>query len=122
MPDYPASYPAPDYGSYAGMLDVGLTRTEVPSPRSRQRARFNAPREELSLTFTMNNDQYVDWIAWVKANAYNWFNMSLVSHRDPDNITSVQPLRFISDIAYQKLGDDWLSVTVAVEIQQGVAE
>lgn len=119
MPDYPSTYPLPDGGAYSGSIRPGISRTDIPSPRPNQRNRYNAPRTEISMTFTMTNDDYQTWRTWVLANAYNWFNMPVVSHHDPDDITSTQPVRFISDINYQKRGDDWLSVTVAAEIQQG---
>lgn len=120
MPDYPGAYPLPDEGSYSGAIRLGVSRTEVPAARPDQRLRYNAPRVEVSMTFTMTNDDYDTWRTWVEANAYNWFNMPVVSPHEPDDITSTRPVRFISDINYQKQGDDWLSVTVAAEIQQGV--
>lgn len=122
MPDYPGTYPLPDSGTYTGTIRPGMSRTEVPAAQPNQRPRYNAPRVEVSMTFTMTNDDYATWRTWVEANAYNWFNMPVVSHYAPDDITSVRPVRFISDINYQKLGDDWLSVTVAAEIQQGAIE
>ena len=117
--DYPANQPLPDYGDYSGTIDHGVYRTTVPAPRPDQITTFNSPRTDISMSFTMDNDQYIAWILWVRQWAYNWFNMPVVSGYTPNEITEVRLVRFTSDIQYTKLGHDWLSVTVAVELQPG---
>lgn len=119
MPDYPTTLPMPDTGTLSGQVDEGLLRSEVPSARANHRIGFNSPRTELSMTFSMINDTYDTWLTWVKANAYDWFNMPIVATNTPTGITSTQRVRFISDIQYNKRGDNWLSVTVAVETVPG---
>ncbi|GAG52471.1 unnamed protein product, partial [marine sediment metagenome] len=118
-PDYPATLPLPDHGTYAGSVDQGLIRTTVPSAQANQIYGFNSPRVDISMTFKMVNDKYAEWLTWVKANAFDWFNMPVISPATPTDITSVQSVRFTSDIQYTKLGDNWLSVTVACELIPG---
>ena len=77
----------------------------------------NSPRYELSVTFAMTNDVYYNqWWPWVKANAYGWFNMEIVNPNTPSDITSLQRVRFITPLQYDKRGDNWLGVTVGLEM------
>jgi hypothetical protein len=117
IPTYPTTLPRPDYGNYSGSVDEGLLRTQVPSARAFQNISYNMPATELSLTFSMTNEDYVAWNTWVLANAFDWFDMPVVAPAEtvPD-ITTTQRCRFTSAIQYQKKGDYWLSVTVAAEV------
>ena len=119
MPSYPANLPLPDQGSYGGSVDSGVIRTNVFASEARQRKTFNSPRVEIGLTFSMTNDDYNVWRPWVRDNAYAFFDMPVISPDVPTDITSTQNLRFISDISYQKRGDNWLSVSVTAELIPG---
>ena len=119
MISYPTSLPLPDTQTYSGTIDVGLLRTQVPSARAAHFINNNTPTTEISMTFKMKNDLYTFWLSWALNEGYRWFNMPVVSAGTPANITSEQRVRFISDIQLTKLGDNWLSVTVAAEIVPG---
>lgn len=119
MISYPANYPQADFGTYSGTIDVGLVRTSVPNADASQLRNYNAPTTEISMSFSMTNDTYQTWLTWVLANAYRYFTMPVVSSATPTDITSVQRVRFISPIEYQKAGDDWGTATVAAEIVAG---
>lgn len=120
MPDYPNTLPLPDTLSYSGEVDVGLIRTDFQTSRANQGINYNSPRTEISMTFAMDNDTYEDdWLPWIKANGFDWFYMPVVGPNAPGTITSTQRVRLISDMQYQKLGDNWLSVTVAAETVPG---
>lgn len=117
IPDYPATYPRPETGNYGGAVDPGLAITGVRSPQANTVKTNNSPRYELSVTFAMTNDVYGDdWWPWVRANAYDWFNMEIVNPNTPVDITSPQRVRFITPLQYTKRGDNWLGVTVGLEM------
>ena len=119
MASYPANLPLPDQGSYGGSVDSGIIRTNVYAALANQRKSFNSPRVELGLVFSMTNDEYAVWRPWAIAEAYHFFDMPVVSPDAPTDIMSVQNLRFISDISYQKRSDNWLSVSVTAELIPG---
>jgi hypothetical protein len=118
-PAYPATFVQPYNRAYTGTLEIGLLRTSLPTAQASQIKISNAMRPELSMTFAMKNTEYKDWWEWVKQYAWTWFTMDLVNPRQPTLITSNQRVRFISDLQYQKRGDNWLTVTVAAELYQG---
>lgn len=116
MPDYPANFPAPDHTSYVGTVDQGLTRTTPPVPAPNQLVGFNSPRQEFTVTFSMVNDDYDEWREWAEEFGWDWFNLPIVSQSLPVIITSVHRVRMISDLQLVKRGDNWLSVTVSIEV------
>ncbi len=118
-PTYPATFPLPDHPPYSGDLDAGLLRSNTPSAQASQIKIGNAFRPNLSLTFSMTNDQYLQWWTWVKEWGYNWFIMDTVNPHAPTDITSPRRLRFSGDLSYQKRGDNWLSITVPAELYIG---
>jgi hypothetical protein len=119
MQTYPTTLPMPQTDNYTGTIDFGIVRTNIPTGNASQRINNNSPTTEISMTFKMKNDDSFLWLTWVFANAYQYFNMPVVSGATPTNITSVQRVRFISTIQLDKLGDDWSSYTVAAEIVPG---
>ena len=117
---YPPEYVLPDRVAYSGTIGQGLIRTTVPRSQANQIQGFNSHRIDLSLTFSMNNDDMIAWYLWVKQYAYYWFLMPVVVPRTKtDPIMSEQNIRFTSDINYQKRGDNWVSLTVAAELIPG---
>jgi hypothetical protein len=119
MLDYPAEYPLPDYGAYAGIISTGLQRSSMPAALANQVQSFNSPRTEINMSFSMDNATYISWFLWVTENAYRWFNMEVISGAQPTDILGVRQVRFMSDIAYQKRGDNWLTVNVTAELLPG---
>lgn len=122
MTAYPANYPKPARSGITGHIDPGIRRTSVPAALANQVTVFNSPEDGLSLTFEMTNDWYAVWYEWVRTYAWMWFEMDIVSRHTPVNITSRHRIRFISEIQLQKLGDNWLSISVQAEIMPADAE
>lgn len=118
MEHYPQDFKRPDHTSYSGATRFGLGRTTVPTVLANQRKYYNREVVELNLTFSMTNDEYVDWFAWVRENADEWFIMSIVSPYRPVYIVSDHRIRFKSALQYNKQGDNWLSVSVTAEVVQ----
>lgn len=119
MTEYPTTLPLPDRGTYSGSVDYGLQRTSFPVAAPNQLIGFNAYTTKITMTFSMINDDYADWLEWVTDWGWGWFEMPVVSTKNPVLITSTQQVRFISDLAYQKRGDNWLSVSVTAELLPG---
>ncbi|GAF97401.1 unnamed protein product, partial [marine sediment metagenome] len=116
MTDYPSDYPQANTGTYAGGVDYGLLRSSVPAALPNQKKVFNSPRTNISMTFEMTNDEYVPWLVWMLTNGYYWFNMDIVSPLAPVDIFSNHSVRVTSSFEIQKLGDNWMSVSCAVEM------
>jgi hypothetical protein len=117
---YPATLVLPDHPSYSGAVDLGLLRTSAGGGVANQMLSFNSPTQMLSLSFSMDNDEYFNnWLPWVVANAYWFFEMPVISINPPVDIMSSQLVRFASDIEYLKRGDDWITLGVSVEIMYG---
>ena len=123
MMDYPSTLTPPDHGSYSGLLDQGLVRTSVSTPAPGQTTLFYNPRSDLSMVFSMTNDAYwLEWLPWVQENGWDWFNMALVSQYNPVEVTSTHRCRMTTDLELTKRGDNWVSVSVGMEILQGDTE
>lgn len=117
MADYPAGLPGPDHLGYSGSQDSGVLRTATLVQLYNQARAFNATQRQVSVTFSMKNDIYPQWILWVRDNAYKWFNLPIVSSAPNTGILTTQSVRFITPLQYTKRGDGWLSVSVTMEIQ-----
>ena len=118
MADYPTTLPKPS--TTAGVVDPGLLRSDGGGPELEQRTSFNSVRTDFSMSFDMDNSTYKTWLAWVQANAFDWFNMDVITDRS-GSIYSNQQVRFTGPITYQKRGDNWLSASVTAELIPGDA-
>ena len=114
--DYPLTLPNPDHVSYSGSYDLGLLQTSVPSAQGNQIASFNAAREPISLTYSMDNATYKLWKSFAETDGWKWFDAQLVTTNTPVKITSKQTVRYTGGFSYQKRGHNWGSVTVAAEL------
>ena len=119
MITYPTNLPTPDFGSYYGVVDEGLIRTSFPVPAPTQVVWFNSPTVNITMTFSMDNATWLEWSEFASSYGYDWFLMPIVSPKNPLIITSTHRVRFISDMQYQKRGDNWLSITVTAEMVPG---
>jgi len=119
---YPDGYILPDIGSYEGLIDVGLRRSSMPTALPTQEKVFNSPRELLTLTFSMSNDDYISWFAWARAYGWQWFRIDIISSHKPVLITSNHIIRFVSEINYVKRTDNWVSLEVSAELLPSDAE
>lgn len=120
METYPTNFPLPDKSSYSGLIQQGIVRTSVAVPAPNQILVFSRERTDLSMQFSMVNDDYTAWIEWVYANGYDYFYMPVISEYTPvDDIFSTHRVRFTTDIQYVKRGDNWLTVSIGAEILQG---
>ena len=116
MISYPANLPVADHTAYSGNVDFGLLRTELPTSRAAQNFIYNRSALSISMTFSMLNTQYEEWLNWVLANAYDWFEMDVIAPSEGvPNITTLMRCRFAGNIDYLKKGDGWLGATVLVE-------
>ena len=115
MADYPTTLPQPS--TTAGVVDPGLLRSDGGGPQLEQRTSFNSVRTDFSMSFEMDNSTYRnEWLPWVEANAFDWFNMDVITNRLAFFIYSNQLVRFTGPVTYQKRGDNWLSVSVTAEL------
>ena len=108
--------------SYGAVMQPGLIRPQQPMPAPGQLVNYGTHRTDQSMQFSMNNDDYQVWLLWVYTYAYHYFLMPIVSEYTPVDVTSTHRVRFTTDIQYTKRGDDWITVSVGVEILQGDTE
>jgi len=121
--DYPNTFPLPNDTTYAGVVDPGLVRSPMDSPAPFQTTLFGSPTIEFTWSFNMDRDLYWnEWLPWVTANGYDWFNMQIMSPHNPVVILSEHRCRFTSDTSMTKLGYDWVSVTISAEVLQSDTE
>jgi hypothetical protein len=113
---YPANLPLPDFGSYGGIIANGLVRTGFANPAPSQIETFNSAAIQISMTFSMDDSTYDEWLAWVIVNGYDFFDMPVVSPHMPLKITSTSRIRFISDLQMSNRSYNWQSVTVSGEL------
>ena len=119
METYPDTLPAPDISSYSGIIDWGLIRSGAAVPAPRQLKGYGRETNNISMSFSMENDTYTEWLAWVQTYGYEWFLMPVISEYNPVDLFSTHRVRFTTPIQYTKRGDNWLSVSIGAEILQG---
>lgn len=119
MIQYPETFKAPDHTAYTGSTQYGLERTTIPTAVANQLKYYNRPITQLSLTFSMTNAEWPEWIQWMRDHSLSWFAIPLVTPLAPVDIVSNHQVRFTGQYVYEKRGDNWLSVTIVVEMLQG---
>ena len=118
LPKYPDYFAPPQHTGVQGTVDVGLRRTSVPTALPQQIKDYNAPRVEIGLRFEMTIDAAPVWLQWFYDIKWRWFTMDIVSPWTPRNIVSAHTVRPISTIQYAKLGDNWCSMSMRIEVVQ----
>ena len=116
---YPATFPRPDTNGYSGVETYGLSRTGLPTANPRQIKTFNADVHSLTLTFSMSQTLYSEWICWFDQQAVDWFYMDIVTPRTPVTITSTNLFRMVAGTQQTKRGHDYISVTASFEMIPG---
>lgn len=119
---YPEHLPLPNMPGQDAEIGYGLGRTSIPTALAKQRKYFNAPRIDKVLAFGMTNDTYVEWIAWMRDHGDSWFDIQIVSSRKPVDIMATHRVRVSTPYEYTKAGDNWIEVSVGVELVPGDAE
>ena len=116
---YPSNFPRPDTNGYSGVETYGLSRTGLPTSNPRQIKTFNADVHSLTLTFSMTQTLFNDWICWMDQQAVDWFYMDIVTPRTPVTITSTNLFRMVAGTQQTKRGHDYISVTASFEMIPG---
>jgi hypothetical protein len=120
VPDsYPANFPLPDVSGYSGDESYGLLRTSLPSSDPSQIRTFNSAVHTLSLSFSMSQTLFNDWVCWMDDQLRDWFYMDIVTPRTPVNVTSTNLFRMISGTQQTKRGHDYISVSASFEMIPG---
>ena len=120
MPEtYPANFPLPDVNGYSGYESYGLLRTGLPTANPSQIRNFNSAVHTLSLTFSMSQTLFNDWVCWMDDQLIDWFYMDIVTPRTPVYITSSNLFRMVSGTQQTKRGHDYISVTASFEMIPG---
>ena len=118
-PYYPSEYPRPDDNSYSGQIDAHIIHSSVATPSPNQRKGFNSSRVVMSLTFTLQESDFFQWVNWANINVWDWFHMELVTPRVPVNILAWHRVRFTSDLSIRLVGYGLSAVTVEAELIPG---
>ena len=116
---YPANFPQPDTNGYSGNSAYGLLRTALQSSGPSQIRTFNSAAHTLSLTFSMSQTVFNEWVCWMDDTLNDWFYMDIVTPRTPVNIISTNLFRMISGTSQTKRGHDYISVTASFEMIPG---
>ena len=116
---YPANFPQPDTNGYSGNSVYGLSRTSLQTSNPRQIKTFNSATHTLSLTFSMSQTLFSEWVCWMDDALNDWFYMDIVTPRKPFNIISTNLFRMVSGTSQTKRGHDYISVTASFEMIPG---
>lgn len=103
---YPDFFSCPNW-SYNKQTTEHLRRVQFDNGWTRQRKRFAARNNTVSLSLTMSSAEFASWSAWWVNNAYDWFEMTLA--QGPATVRSVSPINY----SYQVF--DTINVSVTVE-------
>ena len=123
MPEtYPANYPQPDTSGYSGDAAYGLLRTAMQTANPSQIETFNSAVHTLSLTFSMTQTLFNDWVCWMDTSGQDWFYFDIVTPRTPVLITSTNLFRMISGTQQTKRGHNYISVTASFEMIPGAPD
>ena len=117
MPSYPATLPAPDMAGFAGEVDMGVIRSDLPA-RQAQRRVHNVMPHSFTIAFTMTVAEWGRWYIWALASGYHWFTLDLPTLYAGLGSGSLSPvtIRLTGPIMQSALSSDAVRVTVEAEI------
>lgn len=116
---YPEEFPRPDTNGYSGDVAYGLHRTAMPTANPSQIEVFNSATHTITMTFSMTQTLFNDWVCWMDAQNLDWFYMDTVTPRTPVEITSTNQFRMVGGTQQVKRGHDYVSVTATFEMIPG---
>jgi hypothetical protein len=88
----------------------------------RQIKTFNSATHVLSISFTMTQTLYNDWVCWMQRRDIDWFYMDLVTPRTPENIVSTNLFRLVAGTQQVKAGHNYIRVDAAFEMVPGAPD
>jgi hypothetical protein len=99
---YPATFPcASRIEGHSAAVAAGLVRTPMEAGNTRQRRTHRVLPHRISLVFMIEQPDYVAWLTWVNANAWDdWVDMRLPGLAASRAGTDTTPIavRFCSDL------------------------
>jgi hypothetical protein len=118
MTAYPSSFPAPRCAPHSWTVDMGVLRTQMDGGNARQRRLYDVMPSSWQLEFAVELAQLFEWQAWVNANAYDYFDLPLVSwlSSQAGQRAMLTEARFTSDLQIEFAGPDNVVVRVAAEL------
>ncbi len=119
---YPTTLPLPDDTGYGNVQSYGTIRTNLPGPIKEQETTYNSARVLITATFSMDDATYATWLAWIKANAYEWFYMPVVSPRTPVDISSTALVRATDAPTMSLAGYNWQRASLSLEMIPGALD
>jgi hypothetical protein len=118
MTAYPTTFPAPRCAPHAWKIDMGVLRTPMEGGNTRQRRLYDVMPHAYTLEFTLRLTELFAWQAWVNANAYDYFDLPLVSWLSSQAGVRAMPTeaRFTSDLEVEFSPPDNVVVRVGAEL------
>lgn len=118
MTAYPSNFPAPRCAPHTWKVDMGVLRTTMDGGNARQRRLYDVMPTTWQLEFAIELTLLFDWQAWVNANAYDYFDLPLVSWLSSQAGARAMPIeaRFTSDLDVEFNGPDNVVVRVSAEL------
>jgi hypothetical protein len=119
---YPANYPPADTNGYSGNSTYGLLRTDQVTANPSQIKTFNSAVHTISMTFSMSNTLFNEWVCWMDDFGQDWFYMDTVTPRTPVTITSTNLFRMVAGTQQTKRGHNYISVTAGFDMIPGAPD
>jgi hypothetical protein len=120
MADYPSSLPLPLVADYAVQTVMGVSSVGFERGNKRQRRTSSRERHTFSLSFVFTTAQLWAWQSWANQSGYEWHLMNLESAYSALSDTGARLVphyvRYTSDITIEALGNGYLRVLVAAEL------
>lgn len=112
---YPDTLPCPSQSGYSFGMDHNYSEITMQNGWTVRRQREPFPVRTATLSFTMNTKEFFDWYNFCMEAAYRWITMNVQTDKTLFSETTVETLRFISDISYTYGDWDTIQATVQAE-------
>lgn len=96
MVDYPANFPLPEWLDFQTVFEAAVLRSSGAAPE--QRIRASQKRAVYQARIVMTYAQLGEWMRWINANGYGFFNMPVTGPHTTENCAPLR-VRIASDLA-----------------------
>lgn len=116
MATWPSYLPEPIADAWSEDVNARLKRMSMDAGNYKQRRLSWTQPEGFQFTFAVPFDSFRNWVAWVNNNAYDWFDMPILSAQSTaTEICLTREVRFISDPVVTQGNGDFVYITVRAE-------
>ncbi len=116
-----AGFPLPRLSGYTYSRDAGLQRTKMHSGATRQRRKWNNGRRNATVSFELETSLLYRFEEYLASYGYDWFNLPMVTGDNASSLQELHVVRVTGDPTYGDLYGENITVTLPVELSDGLA-